>query len=376
MPWSEVSIMEQREEFVGLASQPDSNIRLLCRRFGVSPTTGYELLGRYRERGRGGLVDQSRRPDHSPRRCPQVIEEAVLRLRDHHPVWGARKLRRRLADTGTTGLPSPSTVHQILLRHGRVDPKESGKHRAFQRFEHPAPNQLWQMDFKGHFPTQKGRCHPLTVLDDHSRFALCLQACANQRTETVKEGLSDIFRRYGLPDRMTMDNGSPWGSDSDHGYTPLTAWLIRLGIRVSHSRPYHPQTQGKDERLHRTLNEELLRQRTFTDLIDTQNAFDHWRHVYNFQRPHQALALAVPGSRYQPSPRSFPDVLPPVLYQPGDLVRKVQNGGEIWFHGRAFKIGNAFFRQPVALRPSSLDGLFDVFFCHQKIAQINLNTQR
>lgn len=376
MPWSEVSIMDQREEFVGLASQPDSNIRLLCRRFGVSPTTGYELLRRYRERGAEGLMDQSRRPDHSPRRCPQVIEEAVLGLRDQQPTWGARKLRRRLYDQGATDLPCPSTVHQILLRHGRVDPKQSGKHRAFQRFEHAAPNQLWQMDFKGHFAMLKGRCHPLTVLDDHSRFALGLQACANERTETVKDGLSDIFRRYGLPNRMTMDNGSPWGSDSDHGYTPLTAWLIRLGVRVSHSRPYHPQTQGKDERLHRTLNEDLLRQRTFTDLIDTQRAFDHWRHVYNFQRPHEALALAVPSSRYQPSPRSFPEVLPPVLYQPGDLVRKVQNGGEIWFHGRSFKIGNAFFRQPVALRPSSLDGLFDVFFCHQKIAHIDLNTQR
>jgi len=376
MPWSEVTIMGQREEFVGLARQPDSNIRLLCRRFHVSPTTGYELLRRYRDRGREGLLDESRRPHHSPDRSSPVIEEAVLGLRDQHPAWGARKLRRRLLDLGVTGLPSPSTVHQILLRHGRVDPKESGKHRAFQRFEHPAPNQLWQMDFKGHFATQKGRCHPLTVLDDHSRFALGLQACADERTETVQDGLSCIFRRYGLPDRMTMDNGSPWGSDSDHRFTKLTAWLIRLDIRVSHSRPYHPQTQGKDERLHRTLNEELLRRRTFSDLIDTQRAFDHWRHVYNFQRPHDALELAVPGSRYQPSPRNFPEILPPVLYQPGDLIRKVQNGGEIWFQGRPFKIGNAFFRQPVALRPSSFDGLFDVFFCHQKIAQINLNTQR
>ena len=368
--------MGQREEFVGLASQPDSNIRLLCRRFHVSPTTGYQLLGRYKDRGREGLLDGSRRPHHSPDRSSPVIEEAVLRLRDRHPAWGTRKLRRRLLDLGVTGLPSPSTVHQILLRHGRVDPRESAKPRAFQRFEHPAPNQLWQMDFKGHFATQNGRCHPLTVLDDHSRFALGLQACADERTETVKDGLSCIFRRYGLPDRMTMDNGSPWGSDSDHRFTKLTVWLIRLDIRVSHSRPYHPQTQGKDERLHRTLNEELLRRRTFSDLIDTQRAFDHWRHVYNFQRPHDALELAVPGSRYQPSPRNFPEILPPVVYQPGDLVRKVQNGGEIWFQGRPFKIGNAFFRQPVALRPSSLDGLFDVFFCHQKIAQINLNTQR
>ena len=374
MPWNEVSIMGQREEFVGLASQPDSNIRLLSRRFEVSPTTAYKWLRRYDEQGQAGLLDQTRRPDHSPRRCSSRVEEAVLRLRDRHPAWGARKLRRRLADTGTQELPCSSTVHQILLRHGRVDPQESAKHRPFQRFEHPAPNQLWQMDFKGHFATHAARCHPLTVLDDHSRFALGLQACGDQRTDTVKTQLSSIFRRSGLPDRMTMDNGSPWGSDSDHRFTPLTAWLIRLDVRVSHSRPYHPQTQGKDERLHRSLNEELLTRRSFSDLSDTQVAFDLWRHLYNFQRPHDALELAVPASRYRPSPRSFPDVLPPVLYQPGDLVRKVQLGGEIWFKGRPFKIGNAFFRQPVALRPSPSDGLFDVFFCQQKIAQIDLTS--
>ena len=374
MPWSEVSVMGQREEFVGLANQSDSNIRLLSRRFQVSPTTAYKWLRRYRENGREGLCDQLRRPEHSPRRCSTSVEDAVLHLRDRHPAWGARKLRRRLADTGCSDLPSPSTVHQILLRHGRVDPKDSLQHRPFQRFEHPAPNQLWQMDFKGHFPTQTARCHPLTVLDDHSRFALGLQACADERTDTVKKRLTSIFRRYGLPDRMTMDNGSPWGSDSVHRLTPLTAWLIRLDIRVSHSRPYHPQTQGKDERLHRTLNDELLRRRTFSDLSDTQIAFDHWRHVYNFQRPHDALALDVPASRYQPSPRCFPEVLPDVVYPHGDLIRKVQLGGQIWFKGRPFNVPAAFYRHPVALRPSSSDGLFDVFFCHQKIAQIDLHT--
>ena len=373
MPWSEVSIMGQREEFVGLASQPDSNIRLLCRRYQVSPTTAYKLLHRYRERGREGLIDESRRPDHSPRRCPRAIEAAVLGLRDRHPAWGARKLRRRLLDTGAQSMPAPSTVHQILVRHGRVDPKESVKHRRFQRFEHPAPNQLWQMDFKGHFATDTARCHPFTVLDDHSRFALGLEACCDQRTQTVQQRLSSIFRTQGLPERITMDNGSPWGGKSDHHFTPLTAWLIRLGVHVSHSRPYHPQTQGKDERFHRTLGDELLRRRSFANLSDAQFAFDHWRHIYNFQRPHDALNLDVPASRYRPSPRSFPETLPDIEYPKGELVRKVQLGGEIWFKGRCYKIGTAFTRHPVALRPSSIDGVFDVFFCHQNIAQIDLN---
>jgi transposase InsO family protein len=300
------------------------------------------------------------------------IEQAVLQLRHQQPAWGARKLRRRLEDQGLTDLPAASTVHAILRRYDLVDPQESAKHRPWQRFEHDAPNRLWQMDFKGHFATDTARCHPLTVLDDHSRFALGLQACPNQKTQTVQHQLSDIFRRYGLPERMTMDNGSPWGSDADHRFTPLTAWLIRLGIRVSHSRPYHPQTQGKDERFHRTLQVELLKNNSFRNLEHAQRRFDDWRNLYNLQRPHQALGMNVPASRYLPSPRSFPESLPPILYNSTDQIRKVQQGGEVCFHGHPFKIGKAFCGHPVALRPTTVDGLFDVFFCYQNIAQIQL----
>src|SRR6266542_1835993 len=199
------------------------------------------------------------------------------------------------------------------------------------------------MDFKGHFATHAARCHPLTVLDDHSRFALGLLACPDQKTHTVQHRLSDIFRRYGLPERMTMDNGSPWGSNAD-GFTPLTAWLIRLGIRVSHSRPYHPQTQGKDERFHRTLKLEVLRRYSFPDLNHAQSRFDIWRGTYNLERPHESLTMQVPASRYRPSPRCFPEALPSIEYDSKDLVRKVQNGGEIWFRGHPYKIGNAFAR--------------------------------
>jgi transposase InsO family protein len=373
MPWNEESIVEQREEFVMLSQGEGSNVRLLCRRFEISPTTGYKWLERYRMRGLEGLEDLSRRPLVAPTRSSAAVEQAVIDLRGQHPAWGARKLRRRLLVKGVRDVPAASTVHAILRRHQLIDPAESAKHRPWQRFEHDAPNRLWQMDFKGHFPTETDRCHPLTVLDDHSRFAVGLQACADQKTQTVKDRLSDIFRRYGLPERMTMDNGSPWGGHSDHHFTPLTAWLIRLGIRVSHSRPYHPQTQGKDERFHRTLNLELLHRRTFQNLDHAQTHFDSWRNLYNLERPHEALGMDVPASRYKPSFRAFPDSLSPILYDSSDIVRKVQKAGVISLHGRPYKIGDAFIGHPVALRPSSLDGALNVFFCHQKITQINLH---
>ena len=373
MPWTEVSVMSQRLELVSLAQREGNNMRELCRRFGVSPSTGYKWLRRFSDGGGAAMVDQPRRPHHSPQRTPLEVEQVVLAVRDAHPAWGARKLRAWLLARGHEHLPSPSTITAILQRQGRTDPVEGRKHKTWQRFERQAPNQLWQMDFKGHFPLSTGRCHPLTVLDDHSRFALGLEACPDETAKTVQQRLTTIFRCYGLPDRMVMDNGSPWGSDEDHHYTPLTVWLLRLGIAVSHGRPYHPQTQGKDERFHRTLKAEVLQGRTFVDLTQCQRTFDPWRTLYNLERPHEALGMAVPASRYQVSSRSFPETLPPVEYGPDDLVRRAGDRGRISVFGREFKVGRAFKGLPVALRPTADDGTFNVFFMTYNIAQINLS---
>lgn len=334
MPWQEVSVVSSRKEFVLLASQPGANIRELCRRNGVSPTTAYKILARFGEEGEAGLLDRLRRPHVFPRQTLADVEEAVLEVRDRHPAWGGRKIRRRLLDLGHEQVPAASTITVILQRNGRLAGAAGCSSKRWQRFEQEAPNRLWQMDFKGHFALVLGRCHALTVLDDHSRFALGLEACGNQRGTTVQECLSHVFRSYGLPECMLMDNGSPWGSDFEHPHTPLTAWLIRLGVRVLHSRPYHPQTMGKDERFHRTLKAELLGGPPFRDLVHCQRRFDRWRDVYNLERPHEALGMATPASRYRSSPRPFPESLPAIEYGPGDSVRKVGEKGRIAFRGR------------------------------------------
>jgi hypothetical protein len=170
-----------------------------------------------------------------------------------------------------------------------------------------------------------------------------------------------------------MDNGSPWGTDADNPYTRLTVWLIRLGIDISHGRPHHPQTQGKDERLHRTLKAELISRHSFSDLSDWQRSFDEWRDEYNYVRPHEALGMSVPGEWYQPSSRCFPEVLPPVCYDTSDIVRKVDVCGRISFHNRKFRVGKAFHNQPVAVRPTDTDGVFHVFFVNKPVAQISFH---
>lgn len=373
MPWQEVRRMRLRSEFVQLAQVEGVNFSELCRRFGVSRKTGYKWLRRYRQEGAEGLADRSRRPHHSPKRSAAEVEQRVLEVRQEHPAWGGRKIKAYLEQTQGVQAPSASTITAILHRQEQIDAEESLKHRAFQRFEMAHPNELWQMDFKGYFRLEAGgKCHPLTVLDDYSRFLIGLRACSDQSHLTVKTQLSELFRQYGLPERMLMDNGSPWGDDAETHHTVLTVWLMRLGIQVCHSRPYHPQTLGKDERLHRTLQAELLRYLKPDHLAACQTQFDRWRAVYNAQRPHEALDLQPPAIRYQPSPRPFPEVLPPIEYEPQDLLRCVDVNGRFRFRNRVFRVGKAFRSQIVALRPQEIDGMFAVYFCHSKIAEINL----
>jgi transposase InsO family protein len=374
MSWLEKSPMDLRVEFVSLACVEGANISALCRRFSISRKTGYKWLGR--NVAGEDWRDRSRRPRRSPKATAAEVSEAVVTLRGKHPTWGGRKLRRRLQDMGAATVPAASTITTILHRHEMIAAAEAVKHTAFQRFEHSHPNALWQMDFKGHFAHGAGRCHPLTVLDDHSRFSPCLAACEDERAETVRARLTETFRIYGMPERMNMDNGSPWGGKGqEHAHTILTVWLMRLGIRCSHSRPYHPQTNGKDERFHRTLKADVIQGTLFQDRAQCQRHFDRFRQVYNCERPHEAIAMTVPASRYRISPHPFPEQLPELVYPATDEVRRVNKNGQISFHGRIITISSAFQSQSVAFRPTLTDGVWDIRFASSKITQIDLRNQ-
>ncbi len=376
MGWSEVSIMSGRREFVKLARQEGANVRELCRRYGISPTTGYKWIDRGADETET-YRDRSRRPLHSPKRTGEAIEQLILEIRDQHPVWNARKIRHLLRRQlrADQHLPAASTVGQVLKRNGRIREAASAAAHQWHRFEHEAPNELSQIDFKGHFATGEGRCFPLTMIDDHSRYSQVLKACTNERTETVKAHLIESFRRFGLPKRMNMDNGNPWGNPTGDRYTKLTVWLIRLGVGISHSRPLHPQTNGKDERFHRTLKAELIGNRWFSTMAEVQKAFDRWREIYNHERPHEALGLDVPASRYRASMRCYPEVLPPIDYDTSDLIRSVRPNGQVSFQGRQYFVGQAFAGEKVALRPADDDGVWGVFFCHQRIATVQRRDQ-
>ena len=372
MPFTGVSAMDRKQEFVRLALVEGANRRELCRRFGVSPSLAYRLLKRWEAEGPAGLEERSRRPAVSPRRTDAQVEAAVLEVRARHPAWGGRKIAAVLKRRGLAA-PAASTVTQILRRHGVELGAFGGGEPNFIRFEHPAPNDLWQMDFKGHVAMRTGRLHPLTVLDDHSRFCLVLAACADERTSTVQAHLTAAFERYGLPWRMTMDNGSPWGNGPADPFTPLGVWLIEQDIRIGHSRPYHPQTQGKDERFHRTLKAEALSRPPFEDIHQAARHLDHWRCVYNTERPHEALGLQTPIDRYAPSPRSYRASVAPFDYAPDDQLRRVTPGfARISFRNRLWRVPKAFSGKTLAVRPTATDGLYNIFFRTHRIADIDL----
>ena len=265
----------------------------------------------------------------------------------------------------------------MLGRNDRIVPPPGGPVQPLRRFEMEAPNQLWQMDFKGRMALSGGgTSHPLTVIDDHARFSLCVGACANEQHGTVQQLLTSTFRRYGLPDAMFVDNGSPWGDSGGSRWTALRVWLLRLAVDVIYARPYHPQSRGKNERFHRTLKAEVFAMRSFRDLADLQRAFDAWRNVYNFERPHEALGMDVPASRYRPSARSMPDKLPEVEYADGEIVRRVSVDPHISFKNHRWRVPKAFCGQRLAIRPKHQDGLYGVFFGSHQVREIDLTADK
>lgn len=367
MPWQEQSVMSQRQDFVTMVHQEGITIAEACRQAGISRPTAYRWLARAMA-GETALTDRSRRPHTSPQRTSAEVEARVLAQRAQHPAWGGRKLHHRLRALGVAA-PAPSTITAILRRHGLL--AAAPPRRDFVRFERETVNELWQLDFMGHRPLATGRVHPMTIVDDHSRFALCLAACANEQQPTVQMQLTAAFRCYGLPQAILTDNGSPWATAGMGGLTTLEAWLLRLGIEPWHGRPRHPQTQGKVERFHSTIAVEVFAQRQLADLADAQAAFDVFRRCYNQERPHEALNDAVPDTRYRASSRPFPEKLPELPYGAGDVVCIVTEHGSIQWQRRRVFVSRGLIGQPVAVRPTQEDGIWAVHFCHRQVATID-----
>jgi transposase InsO family protein len=339
VPWNLTApLASQRADFLALLSDRSCPFAEACRRFGISRATGYKWRGRASSPRPQPLVDRSRRPHTCPRQTPADIEAAILAAHDAYG-WGARKIHAHLREL--PGLPCPRAVQKVLARHGR-SARRAAAAAPPQRFERSAPNHLWQMDFKGPLGAAGPKRYLFSVIDDHSRYLLALRLCPDQTMATAWQALWALFGEAGLPESILSDNGFGPRGASEGGLSWLEARLLRLGVDAIHGRAYHPQTQGKVERLHRTLDEELLpRLDQGQPQARLAEALERWRaEVYNTIRPHEALGNETPASRWYASERPRPARLPPVRYPAGAATRKVMQRGEVSWRGYELMVGS------------------------------------
>ena len=373
MPWLETDVRDQRIQFVIAASRPDANLTRVCAAFGISRKTGYKWLERQTAAGSvAALADHSRRPHRSPQRTSAAVTARVIAVREWYG-WGGEKLAVVLAAEGIT--LAPRTIDRIVAREGltRADVAPAA---APRRFAHAAANDLWQLDAKGHYPLgRRRRCHPLSVLDDHSRYAVGLYALPTLHGTGVRAALVDCFERYGVPTAMLMDHGSPWwATRNEAGLSALSVFLLKQGIRLRHGRVRHPQTQGKVERFHRTLGERLRWWGVPQDLAGFRHAFGEFREEYNHIRPHEALGQEPPALHFQASRRVYRPDPDPWEYPSGSDVHRVDHNAMISYAGRRFFIAEALIGEPVAcLR---LEGRVLVVFRDMFVRELDLRSGR
>src|SRR5512136_1080145 len=354
MAWREVAPMEERIRFVLQATREEGSFTALCEEFGISRKTGYKWVARYQERGLDGCHELSRRPRASPTRVPAAVEALVLRERHRHRTWGPKKLQAVLRTKyGVAPVPAVSTIGNLLTRHGltrktrRRRPVSEPDRRTRTAATHP--NAVWAADFKGWFRTQDGaRCDPLTLSDLYSRYVLACRLVAGQRRDRVRPVFRQVFRRFGLPDVLRVDNGPPFGSQGVCGLSPLSAWWLQLGIRVEFLEPSHPEQNGAHERMHRTLKADTTRPPAATPQAQ-QGRFDRWRHTFNTERPHEALGMQRPAERYRRSARRYTDHPAPAAYPRHYEIRRVKSTGIVRWRNRAWYLSAALRGMAVGL---------------------------
>jgi transposase InsO family protein len=353
MPWSAPTVSELRTALVHAVRTANRSVTEVCRDFGVSRKTAYKWLARHDADPDDTLHDRSRRPHGSPERTPSPLEAAVLQVRDRHG-WGPRKIVAYLHNHHQPA-PPVRTAAAILRRHGRIAPPTPPT-EARQRFERPQPNQLWQLDFKGYLWIARQKIHPLTVLDDHSRYLLAARPCTDLTMDTAWKILWQLFGDVGLPDAILCDNAFSTHNPGIPSVSWFDAQLMRLGIRPLHGRPYHPQTQGKVERIHGTFVRDLWPTIRRDCLAHFAADLTRWRReVYNTIRPHEALGDLPPISRWRPSPRLRPARLPTVAYPAGATLRKVAATGDITWHCVRILVGRGLTGEWVRLDPVDHD---------------------
>ena len=367
MPWEIRTVEKQRIEFV-FAALNCNNFSALCREYGITRKTGYKWLNR--AASGEPVSDMSRRPLRSPNRTSSEVEGVILAIRSDNPGWGAKKIHQTMQDKGYTDLPCVKTVNNILNRNGCISEEESQKRKPYTRFEKENCNDLWQGDFKGEFKmADSNYCYTLDLMDDHSRFVLKITPSLSTVNLVIPTFMS-AFREYGLPNAILTDNGGQFAGFRK-GYTQFEKLLMDLDILPIHGRIKHPQTQGKIERFHRTMKNELLKHTEIEDIEDAERKLREWGNKYNYERPHEALNMKRPGDIYVPSERKLPKKIKKYEYGGGKHVIKVNSWGYVRYGGWQIYLSETMRNEYIEFRPSEDGERFYACYRNYKIAEFD-----
>ena len=367
MPWESRTVEDQRKEFAQ-AAMCCNNFSALCREFGITRRTGQKWVDRYA--ANEPLTDRSRRPHTSPSRTPEAVEQLILRMRADNPGWGAKTIQDVLVKDGYAGIPCIKTVNNILKRHGCISPEESRKRQPYTRFEKELCNQMWQTDFKGEFRMGDGNyCYPLDIIDDHSRYAIRIAPHLGTANVVIPV-FQGAFREFGMPNSILSDNGAQFAGFRK-GYTQFERWLMDLDVLPIHGRIKHPQTQGKIERFHRSMKQELLKHTAIADIEDAQRKLSSWRDKYNNVRPHEALGMKRPAEVYEPSQREYKEKIEKYEYGGAYHVIKVNSWGYVRFDKWQVYLSETMIDQYIEFRPSQDGKTFVACYRNFKIAEFD-----
>lgn len=364
MPWRTSTVENERARFVNEAELSDLSHAELCRRHQISRPTGYKWIERYAQEGLRGLEDRSHRPLGCPHSTSPQVVDRILEIRKKRR-WGARKIQAKLAeDPAIDAVPSTDTIHRILDRHGRIDPRKPRRRRTIAGPPlpiPPEPNATWTADFKGEFRTQDTKlCFPLTVQDGHSRYLFDAYGMLRLDLQATMRRFRRLFQEFGLPDRIRSDNGHPFASTAIAGLSQLSVWWISLGIIPELIQPGKPQQNGRHERMHRTFGEETASPPA-PNLNSQQRRFDLFRHVYNHERPHEALQMQTPAAIYHPSTRPFTDHPEPLQYPGHFEVRRVSGDSTLRWNARKVFVSSLLDKRFVGLEQVG-DRVWSVYF--------------
>src|SRR3954471_9280393 len=345
MPWKECHVMDERLRFVARLLEGET-MTAICAEFGISRKTGYKIFERYQDCGVKGLTDRSRRPFRQANQLPPPVEARIVRLKREYPGWGAPKIREKLRQQvpDLRHCPAISTVHAVLDRYGLVHRRRRRRPRLMgTALTRPSePNALWCADYKGEFMLGNRRyCSPLTITDFASRYLLTCEELTTTQARFAFPIFERAFKDFGLPGAIRTDNGVPFASaHALYGLSKLSVWWLRLGIQIERIQPGHPQQNGRHERMHLTLKKEATKPAA-ANVLQQQARFDTFVTRYNDDRPHAALDMQVPASRYTRSARPYRG-LEDLTYPFHDLTVTVTHCGRICFQGRKINLSHDF----------------------------------